>query len=88
MRNEIQELRKALKQEQINLSQEQHLHANSIKQLEETRNQIQLLEHRRPAELDHMIGMLERTRDSFVKNAELINQFPKMTGSEATAYAS
>ena len=66
-RERSQELQKAL-------DQEQHLHAGTMKQLNDAREQMKLIEHQPSEELNGMIALLERTRDSFLQNMKTLNR--------------
>lgn len=55
------------------LSQEQQLSASRQQEINQLRNNVKLLEDHRSPELDDMIGLLERTRDTFLRNMKTLN---------------
>ena len=56
-----------------NLDQEQHLHAGTMKQLSDAKEQMRLIEHQPNEELDEMVALLKRTRDTFLQNMKILN---------------
>jgi len=70
LRSQLEEKDAQIKQLHQLLSQEQQLSASRQQENNQLRNNVKLLEDNRFPELDSMINLLEKTRDSFLANIE------------------
>ncbi|MBF0290215.1 MAG: DUF536 domain-containing protein [SAR324 cluster bacterium] len=74
LREQIKEKDKQIAELQKALDQQQQLHGISMQRIKQLENKIQLLEHQPSEQVNDMIDMLEKTRDSFLANIQILHQ--------------